>query len=329
MAVPAIKGEPSMEQSDYFQSKDDISTAVTGDIEQCLNAFDRYLANERGCATGTRLHYLHEARSFLVFAFPDLKTNWEGLNADQVTGFVLRRAEGLSKLSQQGPVTAIRGLLRFLTFEGKIRAGLEGAVPALRGSRHASIPRHLSPEQLDCMLALCPSDNALDKRSRAMLLLLARLGLRAGEVFRLSLDHLDWAAGAVLIRSSKTARERVLPMPEDVGGALAAYLTKGRPPSSERLVFLSHHRPYAPLQTTAVLSDFVNSLLKQAGILAPCSGSHVLRHTLATGMVCQGATFKDVADILGHRSFTTTGIYAKLDLPTLAQVALPWPGEAQ
>jgi site-specific recombinase XerC len=115
-----------------------------------LNAFNRHLASERGCAAGTRVNYLREARSFLVFAFPDLRTNWEALNADQVAGFVLRRAEDLSKLSQQGPVTAIRRLLRFLTFEGKIRAGLEGAVPPLRGSRHASIARHLSPEQLDC-----------------------------------------------------------------------------------------------------------------------------------------------------------------------------------
>jgi site-specific recombinase XerD len=143
------------------------------------------------------------------------------------------------------------------------------------------------------------------------------------------LDHLDWTAGTVLIQSSKTARERLLPMSEEVGGALAAYLTKGRPPSSERLVFLGHHRPYAPLRATAVVSGFVNSLLKQTGILAPCTGAHVLRHTLATGMVCQGATFKDVADILGHRCLTTTGINAKLDLPTLAQVALPWPGETQ
>jgi site-specific recombinase XerD len=220
-------------------------------------------------------------------------------------------------------------LLRFLAFEGQIRAGLEGAVPPLRGSRHASIPRHLSPEQLDFVLTLCPSDNALDKRNRAMLLLLARLGLRAGEVFRVSLDNLNWTGGAVLIRSSKTARERILPMPEDVGISLATYLTKGRPPSSERLVFLSHLPPYQPLRSTGVLSSFVNSLLRQAGILAPCSGTHVLRHTLATSLVRQGATFKDVADILGHRSFTTTGIYAKLDLPTLAKVALPWPGEAQ
>jgi site-specific recombinase XerD len=179
---------------------------------------------------------------------------------------VLRRAEKLSRLSQQGPVTAIRSLLRFLTFEGQIRAGLEGAVPPLRGSRHASIPRHLSSEQLDFVLTLCPADNALDKRNRAMLLLLARLGLRAGEVFRVSLDNLNWTGGAVLIRSSKTARERILPMPEDVGTSLAAYLTKGRPASSERLVFLSHHPPYQPLRSTGVLSSFVNSLLKPSAL---------------------------------------------------------------
>ena len=125
---------------------------------------------------------------------------------------------------------------------------------------------------------LCPSDNALDKRNRAMRLLLARLGLRAEEVFRVSLDNLNWTGGSVLIRSSKTARERILPMPEDVGNSLAAYLTKGRPPSSERLVFLNHHPPYQPLGSTAVLSSFVNSLLRRAGILAPRSGTHVLRH---------------------------------------------------
>ena len=318
-----------MEQSHDVRLKDNNSATVTDDVDQCLNAFDKHLESERGCAPGTRAHYLHEARCFLVEVFPDLKINWEGLNADHVAGFVLRRAEKLSRLSQQGPVTAIRSLLRFLTFEGQIRAGLEGAVPPLRGSRHASIPRHLSPEQLDFVLTLCPSDNALDKRNRAMLLLLARLGLRAGEVFRVSLDSLNWTGSAVLIRSSKTARERILPMPEDVGNSLADYLTKGRPPSSERLVFLSHLPPYQPLRSTGVLSSFVNSLLRQAGILAPCSGTHVLRHTLATGMVRHGATFKDVADILGHRSITTTGIYAKLDLPTLAKVALPWPGEAQ
>lgn len=318
-----------MEQTHTVHPIDSVTGVAISDVQQCLNAFDSHLEHERGCASGTRAHYLREARCFLIYVFPDLRINWEGLNADQVAAFVLYRAEELSRLSQQGPVTAIRSLLRFLTCQGQIRAGLEGAVPPLRGSRHASLPRHLSPEQLDFVLSVCPSDSALEKRNRAMLLLLARLGLRAGEVFRLSLDDVDWTGSGVVIRSSKTARERVLPMPEDVGIALADYLTGGRPASSERLVFLSHHHPYRPLHSTAVLSSLVNSLLEQAGIVGPCSGTHVLRHTLATGMVRHGATFKEVADILGHRSLTTTGIYAKLDLPTLAQVALPWPGEAQ
>lgn len=131
-----------MEQYHDAHLDDNISTATTNDVEQCLNAFDRHLESERGCAPGTRAHYLHEARRFLVDVFPDLRANWEGLNADHVAGFVLSRAKRLSRLSQQGPVTAIRSLLRFLTFEGHIRTGLEGAVPPLRGSRHASIPRH-------------------------------------------------------------------------------------------------------------------------------------------------------------------------------------------
>src|ERR1017187_6705640 len=138
-----------MEQSHDVHLNHNISAATGNDVEQCLNAFDRHLESERGCAPGPRAHYVGEARCFLVDVFPDLKTNWEGLNAGHVAGFVLRRAETLSRLSQQGPVTAIRSLLPFLTFEGQIRAGLEGAVPPIRGSRHASIPRHLSPEQLD------------------------------------------------------------------------------------------------------------------------------------------------------------------------------------
>jgi integrase/recombinase XerD len=306
-----------MEQSHDVRLKENSSAAVTNDVDQCLNAFDRHLESERGCALGTRAHYLREARCFLVDVFPNLKTNWEGLNADHVAGFVLRRAEKLSRLSQQGPVTAIRSLLRFLTFEGQIRTGLEGAVPPLRGSRHASIPRHLSPEQLDFVLTLCPSDNALDKRNRAMLLLLAKLGLRAGEVFRVSLDNLNWTGGAVLIKSSKTARERILPMPEDVGSSLAAYLTKGRPPSSERLVFLSHHPPYQPLRSTGVLSSFVNSLLKQAGILAPCSGAHV--HTTAMHLLQSGVDITVIALWLGHESLETTHIYIEADLPMKQQ----------
>jgi len=179
------------------------------------------------------------------------------------------------------------------------------------------------------LLELCPSEGPGAVRNRAMLLLSARLGLRPSEVLKLRLQDLDWTAGSVLIRAGKTSRERVLPLPEDAGAALASYLREARPGSTERAVFLSGGPGHPPIRGNGFMAKLVNRLLRQAGIGAPCSGAYVLRHTLATTMVRSGASFKEVADILGHGSLTTTGIYAKLDLPSLAQVALPWPGGAQ
>lgn len=185
-------------------------------------------------------------------------------------------------------------------------------------------------EQLDRILAL-PSleERPRTLRDHAMVLLCARLGLRPGEVLSLTLNDLDWNAGCVLIRAGKTSRERVLPVPEDAGAALARYLRDARPVSSERAVFLRLAPPHKPLRSVGIVIDTVNRLLRQAGVGAPCSGAYVFRHTLATTMVRSGVSFKQVADILGHSSLTTTGIYAKLDLPSLAKVALPWPGEAR
>jgi site-specific recombinase XerD len=232
-------------------------------------------------------------------------------------------------VSRQNPATAIRSLLRFLTGKGLIRAGLEGAIPRIWRSKHATVPRHMSAEQLESVLALCPSSQLREKRDRAILLTLARLGLRPSEELRLSLDDLHWADGCVLIRAGKTSRERMLPIPSDMGDALADYLKNGRPASSQRAVFLSLVPPHRPLRNSATLLNLVNRLLREAGVAAPCRGTYVMRHTLATTMVREGASFKQVADILGHASLTTTGIYAKLDLPSLAQVALPWPGESR
>jgi integrase/recombinase XerD len=298
-------------------------------IEEVLTDFDRHLERQRGCTEGTRTHYRREARSLLVRAFPDQRINWNNLTAGQIADFVGGRAQKLSLVSRQNPATAIRSLLRFLTGEGLIRAGLEGAVPPIWRSKHATVPRHVSPEQLENILALCVSERPVATRNRAMLLLSARLGLRPGEVLKLRLEDLDWTAGSVLIRAGKTSRERVLPLPEDAGAALASYLREARPVSVERALFLSHWPPHPPIRGNGFIAKLVNRLLRQAGIGAPCSGAYVLRHTLATTMVCSGASFKEVADILGHGSLTTTGIYAKLDLPSLAKVALPWPGGSQ
>ena len=298
-------------------------------IEESLTAFDQHLERQRGGTEGTRQHYRREARAFLLRVFPDQRINGDNLTARQIADFVSGRAQKLSLVSRQNPATAIRSLLRFLSGEGLIRTGLDGAVPPIWRSKHATIPRHVSAEQLENLLTLCPSEGPGAARNRALLLLSARLGLRPGEVLRLRLQDLDWTAGSVLIRAGKTSRERVLPLPEDAGAALASYLREARPVSPERAVFLSCGPAHPPIRGNGFMAKLVNRLLRQAGIGAPCSGAYVLRHTLATTMVGSGASFKEVADILGHGSLTTTGIYAKLDLPSLAQVALPWPGGAQ
>jgi len=306
------------------------SLSLDGSIEGLLTDFDRHLEGEQGCVEATRKNYQREARAFLAHVFPTQSINWAELTAGKVSEFVSSRAKRLSLVSRQSPAVAIRSLLRFLAGKGLIRAGLEGAIPPIWRTKHATIPRHVSPEQLENVLALCSSEARPGAmRDRAMLLLCARLGLRPGEVVNLRLSDLDWSAGCVLIRAGKTSRERALPVPEDAGAALALYLRHARPVSSERAVFLSLVPPHKPLRSIQILISLVNRLLRQAGIGAPYSGAYVLRHTIATTMVRRGASFKQVADILGHSSLTTTGIYAKLDLPSLMKVALPWPGAAQ
>ena len=319
-----------MNKSDTDDKRPSSSSAAGEPIDGSLADFDRHLEGQRGCADGTRKNYQREARTFLLHVFPTQAINWEDLTADKVAAYVSSRAKKLSLVSRQNPAIAIRSLLRFLAGEGLIRAGLEGAIPPIWRTKHATVPRHVSAEQLESMLTLCsPEEQPRAMRDRAMLLLCARLGLRPGEVLSLTVNDLDWSAGCVLIPAGKTSRERLLPLPEDAGAALARYLRDARPVSSERAVFLTLAPPHKPLRNIRVLINLVNRLLRQAGIGAPYSGAYVLRHTLATHMVCAGVSFKQVADILGHSSLTTTGIYAKLDLPSLVKVALPWPGAAR
>jgi site-specific recombinase XerD len=201
-----------------------------GSIEEVLADFDRHLEGQRGCTKGTRQHYRREARALLVRVLSDQPINCN-LTAAQIADFVGGRAQKLSLVSRQNPATAIRSLLRFLTSEGLIRAGLAGAVPPIWRSKHATVPRHVSAEQLENILTLCSSEGPVAIRNRAMVLLSARLGLRPSEVLKLRLQDLDWTAGSVLIRGGKTSRERVLPLPEDVGTALARYLHEARRPA--------------------------------------------------------------------------------------------------
>ena len=224
------------------------------------------------------------------------------------------------------PAVAIRSFLRFLVFQGEIRSGLEAAAPSPPQWKYASLPSRLTPEEVERVLAVYQDRSAISLRNRAILFLLARLGLRAQEVVSLCLDDIDWADGCLALRPGKTRRARNLPLPHDVGQTIVTYLQSGRPQSESRQVFLQSRAPFGSL-TGASVWGIVRQAFKRAGLIVPPGvGSHIFRHTIASQMVNHGASFKDVADVLGHQSIETTGIYAKLELDVLAAVALPWGG---
>jgi integrase len=290
---------------------------------QCLQPFDEYLDRVSGVSIGTRQIYLLYARAFLQMRFGEAEPDWSALTAEDVADFVRVKA---ATVTTALPATAVRALLRYLATTGVVRRGLDGAVPTVCRWKHASLPRHLTAEQTERVLGSCDVGTFIGKRDRAILLLLVRLGLRAGEVAALTLDDIDWRLGHLLVRATKSRRERTLPLSNEVGKAIVAYLRE-RTHRSHRAVFvrLSRRLRFAPLKVWGV-TDVAQRALARAGLKMTRPGAHVLRHTAATHMVRRGASFKEVADVLGHASLETTGIYAKLDLETLARVAMPWPG---
>jgi site-specific recombinase XerD len=301
----------------------------TTPIERILTDYEQFLERICGAAITTRRKYLYFARQFLVFAFGSSTPEWSALRAETITNFVQQETSHRNGFGRKQPGSAIRVFLRYLVTGGLLPAGLEAAVPRMRVWKHASLPEHLTAEEVTRLLAACADGTAIGKRNHAILLLLARLGLRALEAARLQLDDVDWRTGFVVIRASKNHRHRSLPLPEEVGQALIDYLRDGRPTTSYREIFLEHTAPFQPLCTASAITKVVKRLLKKTGIERRSSGAHLLRHTAASQMVCRGASFKEVADVLGHQSLQTTHIYAKLDLTMLSQVALPWPGGAQ
>jgi integrase len=207
---------------------------------------------------------------------------------------------------------------------------LEAAAPMPPQWAQAALPVRLMLDEVERVVAVYRDGPTAHRRNYAIVLLLARLGLRAGEVIALRLEDIDWFESRVLIRPGKTHQERCLPLAHDVGSALAAYLQHARPSSESRQVFLHDRAPYSPLTTTANVRWIVVQALQHAGVAKrPRIGSHLFRHTAASQMLNQGASFKDVADVLGHHCLQTTSIYAKLELDALAEVALPWLGGEQ
>jgi site-specific recombinase XerD len=298
------------------------------EVQHWLAQYGAHLDHVQGLAPSTRRKYLFFATRLLETLSHQGSMTWSALTADSVIAFVQADATPRKGFGPHGTATAVRSFLRFLVVQNRLPAGLDRAIPTVRRWSHAALPQHLSDTEINQMLQCCADGTASGARNSAILLLLSRLGLRAKEVANLQLHDVDWIHGSLLIHSSKTHAERLLPLAQDVGEALLAYLRTGRPTTSSRHLFLAHMAPYRPLQTASAITKIVKRLLAKAGLVRQSSGAHLFRHTVATQLVNRGASFKDVADVLGHRTLQTTSLYAKLDLAALAQVALPWPGGA-
>jgi integrase/recombinase XerD len=286
--------------------------------------YDQHLLRVRGSAASTRrLHRLVSQR-FLTWRFGDGAIVWSDLRFSECAAFVRQEFARLpSHETQRTWLMVLRSLLRYLANEvGSIPRGWDAALPKIANRRHAHLPRQLSARQVQDLFGACRKDTSRHVRDRALLLVLLRLGLRREEVANLAVRDIDWRNGLLHIRSTKTHQDRNLPLPEEVGEALVAHLRHHR--RHPVRVFEPRQPPFTAERSYHHVGNTVRALLVRAGIVD--RGVHALRHTAATTMVNGGASFKAVADILGHRSLTTTLIYAKLDLESLSQVALPWPG---
>jgi site-specific recombinase XerD len=302
-----------------------LCTAQT-ESEALVAEFDSHLRDAAGLLPGTRAHYLRHATLFLKSVFSTTTFDIKKVTPQAITDFVCEQSAKLKPSSCAAPSTSMRVFLRFLiTFRG-LPAGVVGAVPTIRQWKLAALPKHLSVEEVDRTLATCDKESPVGKRDRAVLLLLVRLALRAGEVARLRLSDVDWREGEIRIHPPKSARERKLPLPEDVGQAVAEYVQNSRPKSALPFIFLRTRAPFSPITGLSTVSGIAKRHLKLAGISIPRLSAHAFRHTAATQMVRRGIGFKQVADVLGHRLLETTNIYAKLDEDSLHRVALPWPG---
>lgn len=294
-------------------------------VDQCVRAFEQYLREERGLSQATISNYLPYVSEFLTDCFDHGPVALSCLCADDIVQFVLRRAPQLHLKRAKLLTTALRVFFRYVRYRGDNALDLSAAVPSVANWSITGIPRAISQEQSRQLLGGIDRHTAVGRRDYAILLLLARLGLRASEVVRLELDDINWEVGVLCVRG-KGGVQTDLPLPTDVGEAIVAYLQHGRPQSGCRRVFLRAKAPLRGFLGASAISSLVRHALDRSGIVTAHKGAHQFRHGLATQMLHQGASLNEIGDVLGHRSLETTKIYAKVDLDALRTLAQPWPG---
>ena len=287
--------------------------------------FERYLAEERGLSMATRINYRPFVQRFLAAQFSVKPACFAKLNAGDVIRFIQSQAPDLSPKTAGLMASALRSFFRYLRYRGDITIDLAACVPPIAKWQFSSLPKFLQHQQVQQVLGQCDRRTARGRRDYAILLLLARLGLRACEIVNMTLDDIHWQAGEITIRG-KGKRIAVLPLPPDVGTAIADYLKKDHRAYSTRHVFIRMRAPRRGFASSPAISTIVARSLKRAGIDSPYKGAHLFRHTLATQMLRQGSSLADIGLLLRHRSLNTTTLYAKVDVMALRTLAQPWPG---
>jgi integrase/recombinase XerD len=296
-------------------------------VEQCVREFKTYLQDQRALAETTVYQYTSCTRSFLTKRFGNRAVHLGDLRADDVFGFVRHEAQSMHITRAKRLTTSLRSFLNFARYQGAITADLAAAVPKVAGWSMTGIPRAISAGEVRKLLSSIDRSHAKGRRDYAILLLLARLGMRSGEIACLDLEDIDWNSGSLKVRGK--GREARLPLPQDVGEAIAEYLRRGRPPTTSRRLFLRSKAPFRGFRDSTVIAGIVRYAIERAGVQAPTRGAHQFRHALATQMLHHGGSLKEIGELLGHRSIQVTTIYAKVDIPALRRLALSWPGGAQ
>ncbi|EJC82666.1 site-specific recombinase XerD [Rhizobium leguminosarum bv. trifolii WSM2297] len=297
--------------------------------EQIVDVFAAYLSKERGLAASTVGSHKLLSLRFLREVCPAGADGFAALTPEIVIGYVERHALDGSADSGKAMCVVIRAFLRYLHLKGFISTALADCVPSIRRWRLAGLPTFLPPEKVQNVLDACDRTTAMGHRDYAVLMILAKLGLRASEVATLNLDDIDWQSGTILVHG-KGRRQATMPLRHDVGTAIVAYIRHGRPASSCRRVFLRTLAPHVGFASGCAITMIAKQALERAGIDGYAHhGAHLFRHSLATDLLRSGASFAEIGQLLRHRSIDSTRIYAKLDIEKLRELSLPWPGGVQ